>query len=100
MKTIPLRLTSRESPTQMSARVEQAVAHAELKIASITSLATRGGSVHWHIVRAGGKGTLELTFIPRTNELWFAIHENRWAAWMAGKISALKKDLERESKTK
>ncbi len=95
MRTIPLRRASRESPAQFSARVARAVAHADLKIASITSLVTHRGSVHWHIVKPGEKGTLELTFVPPTNELWFAIHENRRAAWMAGKISALKKNLEK-----
>ncbi len=68
---------------------------AELEIKSLGSLAARRGSLHWHIVKPGEKGTLELTFVPQTNELWFAIHGNRRATWMAEKMSGLKKYLEK-----
>lgn len=40
------------------------------------------GSVHWHLRRAGQIGTLEVTWWPRTDELWASVHSNRRADWM------------------
>ncbi len=91
---IPLRLSTVASHSKISRCVARAVVRSNLKIKSMGSLATRHGSIHWRIVKPDEKGTLELTFVPQTNALWFAIHENRKAAWIPEKIGALRKYLE------
>lgn len=90
MKTIPL---VRASPLT-SAAVERAVARCGLRIKSVGTLATYRGCAHWHIVKPGATGTLELTYWPQTGEAWFAIHANRHAEWISATLPSLKQYLQ------
>jgi hypothetical protein len=47
------------------------------------------GATHWHIRWPGARGTLELTYWPRAGRLWFAVHANRRAEWIAPAIDDL-----------
>ena len=46
-------------------------------------------ATHWHIRQPGAQGTLELTYWPMRSRLWFAIHANRRAEWLAPAIDDL-----------
>ena len=50
-------------------------------IARRMSLKKYPGCTHWHLKKAGEKGTLEATWWPEKDRLWLSVHENRRAAW-------------------
>jgi hypothetical protein len=72
----------------LPALIERAVADAGL-LASRLELRGYPGATHWHIKRPGAKGTLELTYWPGQGRLWFAVHANRRAEWIATAIGEL-----------
>src|SRR5205085_6947018 len=83
---IPLR-TGHDSAIQL-ALIEQSVSEAGL-LAERRELRSYPGATHWHIRRPDAKGTLELTYWPRAGRLWFAVHANRRAEWIAPAIGEL-----------
>ncbi len=100
MKIVPIRIPSSLTAEQISRRVAQAIAESELQIKLVTTLAKYRGCLHWHIVKPGAKGTLELTYWPQTREAWFAVHVNRRADWIAHALPVLTKQLASNSKSK
>jgi hypothetical protein len=88
METIDISLSSNHSRIAMLALIEHAITDAGL-LADRLELRSYPGSTHWHIRRPGAKGTLELTYWPRAERLWFAIHANRRAEWIAPAINDL-----------
>src|SRR4051794_41704257 len=53
--------------------VESACASAGLTITMRGTLAAYPGCVHWHLKRGRERGTLEITWWPKTAELWFKV---------------------------
>ena len=88
MDTIDIPLRAGRDPAALPALVERAVAEAGL---ASRRLELRGhlGATHWHIRRPGARGTLELTYWPSENRLWFAVHTNRRAERIAPAIDQL-----------
>ena len=74
--------------TAIVALVERAAVEAGLLV-SRSTLRTYPGSTHWHLKQPGAKGMLELTYWPQTGRLWFAVHANRRADWIAPAIEQL-----------
>ena len=72
----------------LPALIERSVSDAGL-LAERLELRSYPGATHWHIRRPGAKGTLELTYWPRARRLWFAVHANRRADWIAPAIDDL-----------
>src|SRR5688500_358254 len=62
-------------------------------LAQRQTLRSYPGSTHWHLKQPGASGTLELTYWPRTGRLWFAIHANRRAEWIAAAMAALRDQI-------
>lgn len=77
------------SPAALAALVKRAAAACGLSISQVTTLRTYPGSTHWHLNRPGAWGTLELTSWPQAGRLWFSVHANRRADWVAPAIEAL-----------
>jgi len=88
METINIPLASNHSQIAMLTLIEQAISDAGL-LADRLELRSYPGATHWHIRRLGTKGTLELTYWPMQSRLWFAIHANRRAEWIAPAIDDL-----------
>jgi hypothetical protein len=88
METIDIPIPSNHSRIAIPALVERAVSDAGL-LADRLELRSHPGATHWHIRRLGAKGTLELTYWPRVGRLWFAVHVNRRAEWIAPAIEDL-----------
>lgn len=53
------------------------------------------GCHHWHLKQGREPGTLELTWWPEKNRLWFKIASNRRGDWMESAISAFRSSLAR-----
>jgi hypothetical protein len=51
--------------------------------------------VRWQIKMEKQKGSLEISFLPRTRRVWLAVRKNRNADWMDPIIPQLKMDIER-----
>jgi hypothetical protein len=51
--------------------------------------------VRWQIKMEKQKGTLEISFLPRTRRAWLTVRKNRYADWMDLIIPQLKMDIER-----
>jgi hypothetical protein len=64
------------------AQIEDVCRAEGLKIALKSSLATYSGSIHWHLKRGTGPGTLEITLWPNGRRLWLSIHRRRDAPWV------------------
>ena len=94
MRTISVPVSPTATTREVTARVSRAVAQSHLAINLKGTLKTYPGSVHWHIVKSGEKGTLELTFWPSKRSLWFKISAGRQAAWIDEVLPALAKLLE------
>ena len=88
METINIPIPADHSPTTLPALIERSVGDAGL-LAARLELRGYPGATHWHIRRPGAKGTLELTYWPDAGRLWFAVHANRRAAWIAPAIDDL-----------
>ena len=88
MRTIPVSIVA-ASPEDAQAKVLRALARVGLRVKLTNTLAKYPGSQHWHIVMPGAKGTLELTYLPRSGKAWFAIHANREGEWIGKVLPAL-----------
>jgi hypothetical protein len=51
--------------------------------------------VRWQIKMEKQKGSLEVTYLPRTRRAWCAVGKNRHADWMEAAIPQLKLNIER-----
>jgi hypothetical protein len=98
MQTIEVPAPLNCDPTTLIALIERAVSDAGL-LAERRELRSYPGATHWHIRRPGAQGTLELTYWPQTGRLWFAIHANRRADWIAPALADLKARIMQVSKT-
>jgi hypothetical protein len=96
METIDIPIPSNHSRIAIPALVERAVSDAGL-LADRLELRSYPGATHWHIRRLGAKGTLELTYWPRVGRLWFAVHVNRRAEWIAPAIDDLKARIKKHN---
>jgi len=88
MQTIDVPTSPLHDPTALVALIERVVSAAGL-LADRRELRGYPGATHWHIRRPGAKGTLELTYWPQAGRLWFAVHANRRAEWIAPAIDEL-----------
>lgn len=61
--------------------LEELIRNCALTIHRKTTLASYKGSVHYHLVKPGEKGVLEITFWPKQPRLWLDIASNRQALW-------------------
>jgi len=82
METLDIPLPANHSCIATPALIEQAITEAGL-LAQRLELRGYPDATHWHIRWPGAKGTLELTYWPMRSRLWFAIHANRRAEWIA-----------------
>jgi hypothetical protein len=94
MDTITIMIPANHDPAVLIARIERAAAAEGLDVGERMTLRTFPGSIHWHLRRPGGKGVLELTYWPSQGRLWFAVHANRRANWIAPAIERLRARLE------
>jgi len=88
IETINIPIPANHSPATLRALIECSVSDAGL-LATRLELRSYPGATHWHIRRPGAKGTLELTYWPSVGRLWFAVHANRRAGWIAPAIDDL-----------
>jgi hypothetical protein len=94
METIEISLPANYDSAVLMAQIERAVAEEGLDIGERMTLRTFPGSIHWHLRRPSAKGVLELTYWPGRRRLWFAVHSNRQAEWVAPAIERLRACLE------
>jgi hypothetical protein len=80
------------------ARVEHTVAACcaadDLRNTLKGTLARYPGSVHWHYSQPRERGTLEITWWPRGERLWFKVSAGRSARWITARLPALQQALE------
>lgn len=62
--------------------VEESLRNYGLDISMKGTLAKHPGSIHWHWIKKGSKGTCELTWLPSQQKLWFQVHSGRRADWI------------------
>lgn len=94
MIEIEVHMPAGADPGSVPIAVEQAAAREELIIAMRGTLATYPGCIHWHLKRAGEKGTLETTYWPKTGRLWFKVADGREGPWIRGAMDRLRSLLE------
>jgi hypothetical protein len=88
METVDISIPANHDHTALPALIERIMSDAGL-LADRLALRSYPGATHWHIRRPGAKGTLELTYWPHAGRLWFAVHANRRAEWIAPAIDEL-----------
>jgi hypothetical protein len=81
-----------------TAQVEQTVASCcaadGLRNTLKGTLARYPGSVHWHYAQPRERGTLEITWWPRAERLWFKVSRGRSAPWIDERLPALQQALQ------
>ena len=82
-------LTGAVSAELVEQGVERACREMGLHIGMRDTLARYPGSIHWHVKRGSGRGTLEITFAPGPNRLWLAVHAGRKADWIDEALTTL-----------
>jgi hypothetical protein len=94
METIEIAIPTSPDPAALIARIERAAAAEGLDAGDRMTLRTFPGSIHWHLRHPGAQGVLELTYWPDRGRLWFAVHANRRADWIAPAIERLRARLQ------
>lgn len=82
------------SPQRTEAEIERALTVSGLQISLKCSLAKFAGCVHWHLRLKAQPGTLELTYWPKEQRVWFSIHRGRGAPWMKEVIATVRQQIE------
>ena len=75
--------------------VEQICASHDLTCSLKGTLIQYPQSVHWHLKRGSGKGTLEITGWESGPRLWFKVADGRTAAWIDESLPRLKEEIEK-----
>jgi hypothetical protein len=78
-----------------TAEIEDAILKTNLTVTLRGTLRQYPGCHHWHLKQGHEPGTLELTWWPEKNRLWFKIASNRRGDWMESAISAFQSSLAR-----
>ncbi len=81
---------------QLAALIEEAAENNGLQIRLRGTLRIYPGSQHWHFQKPGERGTLEVTFWPAGNRVWFSVQAGRRAVWIAEIIPLMKAWIERQ----
>jgi hypothetical protein len=68
--------------------IEKAISDANLDVTLRGTLRQYPNCHHWHLKKTDAPGTLELTWWPDCQRVWFKIASNRRADWMDGAIEA------------
>ena len=97
MRTIPVGISVAVTSRNIASRVARAVQGAGLHIKTTGTLASYPGSLHWHIVKPGATGTLELTYWPAPKSLWFKVQAGRQSAWIDEVLPGLCRALKRSA---
>ena len=94
MHTVQIALPASHDPAALIARIERAAAAEGLDPGERKTLRAFPGSIHWHLRRPGTAGVLELTYWPGQGRLWFDVHDNRRAEWIAPALEQLRAGFE------
>jgi hypothetical protein len=94
MDIIEIAIPTNHEPTILIEQIEHYAELEGLDVGKRMTLRTFPGSIHWHLRRPSIKGVLELTYWPGRRRLWFAVHSNRQAKWIAPTIERLRTCLE------
>ncbi len=89
MRVYEIALPAGTDLTTATPRIEAACYAAGLHVTLRGTLATYPGCTHWHLQRAGQRGTLELTLWPADPRLWCKIAAHRAAPWMPATVTEL-----------
>jgi hypothetical protein len=76
------------------AAVDEACERAGLTVTLRGTLAAYPGCVHWHVKKGREAGTLEITWWPKTGQLWFKIADNRNGHWIASAAGEIRRRIE------
>ena len=75
------------------AEIEAAIVATNLTVTLRGTLRQYPGCHHWHLKLGRQTGTLELTWWPEKQKLWFKIASNRRGEWMDSAISTIRARL-------
>lgn len=77
-----------------SEQVEEAAESVGLEVFLDGTLTKYPGSLHWHLRKKKGPGTLEITCWPMSNRLWMQVSGGREAPWIDEVVAQLQKRWE------
>jgi len=95
MREIDIALRQSATDKEVVNAVDVACREAGMTQVSKGSLGKYPDCVHWHYKLGKQRGTLEITYWPKTQRAWFALRANRYALWMDNVVPQLKIDIER-----
>jgi hypothetical protein len=81
--------------TQMVRHIDQLCLDSGLSITMKDTLSKYPGCVHWHTKKGRERGTLEITWWPARERLWFSMQEGRKADWVMKSARQFKRQMER-----
>ena len=86
---IEVRVPSNVDESPVEHAIDQVCNEWGLLVGLRGTLAKQPGSLHWHLKRNDARGTLEVTFAPRSGRLWLTVHTNREATWIEEALLSL-----------
>jgi len=91
MQLIEIDLPVGSAPSE--ALIENCCAEMSLQIALKGTLSKYPGCIHWHLKQGKQRGTLEVTWWPTKQRLWFSIQAGRTGKWVEPAAMTLKEKL-------
>jgi hypothetical protein len=70
------------TPDKIGSVIDKAIIEFSLITTMRGSLKSFPGSTHWHLKQDRTRGTLEVTWWPRSRKLWIKIQAGRTAPWI------------------
>jgi hypothetical protein len=95
LREVRIRLPPSIDPDEVARAVRALAAGDALNAGPPRTLRTIPDSVHWHLTRERGGGTLEVTFDPTLSEVRVSVHENRRGSWAGEAMEPFAASLER-----
>ena len=93
MRTEEIPVPDDANLSRAEAAIERCFTGGGLRVALKGTLAAHKGSVHWHLKRGTGRGTLEVTLWPERRRLWLSVHTNRGGEWVEAALDRLAQAL-------
>jgi len=89
MLTAAINLPLTFNLSAIEAMIESCCEAEGLRVTLKGTLVSYVGCVHWHLKKGSQRGTLEITFWPKTHQFWFKVNAGRMGIWTENSITRL-----------
>jgi hypothetical protein len=81
---------------EIKSKISDVIRKHGLNTASLHTLKSIPGSIHWHVKKGKEKGLLEITYVSKQKQVWVDIHDNRRSDWNLRLIESFTEAIRKE----